>query len=666
MKIKKNIAFFLSSLLLLAEFSGAENDLFLDDLPIVISASRLNQSVLTSPTSVTVIDKAIIEASGFIEFVDLLRLVPGFQVAHVDGRRFAVAYHGLGSDIGNRLQVLVNGRSTFTPTLSTVDWDLLGIQLADIERIEVVRGSSASAYGSNSFTAAINIITKPPALDDTTYYHYRKGNKGEINQLLRFSDSTESINYRFTAAHRKNDGLDDYSDSRDYDSFSLHTEFNKNTHHPVDLHLNYTDGFTGTEISSSFLEPRDKDARSWAAHVKGQKILSQTQDIKWNIYHNDDETNDLSESFLLSDVIGIPPATFTAITGAPDQTIIDGDETNESSKTDMEATYNSITVAGQQYMLGSGIRYDTLRSKSYFSEKGKASEITYRIFGNSQADLSDHVTLNTGAIYEHTNNYKGRLSPRAGLNFRTNDSQSIRLSASRGYRIPSLLERNFDKNVFLSNNFLIDTLYISDDNIKPERIDSYDIAYLGQLRSLPITWDLKLYKDKITDTIGFPLDLSQNDPLGNHYRLISNNGDHEAYGIEGEISYRTRNDVLKFHFNYGRTKTRIEEEINPTELDEITSTAPNESYGLLASKKIDGWQFNFGIFYVAEAEWLNTGDRIEKYTRADASISKKFRVGKNIFEVKIATQNIGEKYKEFDNRRFFETRHYATLSYTIL
>ncbi len=646
--------------------SFAEDSFFLDELPVVISASRLNQSVLTSPSSVTVIDKDMIKASGFIEFADILRLVPGFQVAHADGRHFAVAYHGLGSDIGNRLQVLINGRSTFTPSLSTVDWDLLGIQLEDIERIEVVRSSSASAYGSNSFTAAINIITKSPALDDPLYFHYRKGNKGEEHQILRLSDSIDNLNYRFTAAQRKNDGLDDYSDSRDLDYFSFHSEINKNSSHPIDIHLNYSDGYTGTEISSSFLTPRDRKVRSWSAQIKGQQLLSQTQDINWSLYHNSDEVNDLSESFLLSEIYGISPAMLTAITGAPDQTITDGDETNDSSKTDFEVTYNSITDSGQKYIIGSGIRYDTLRSKSYFKEKGKVSETTYRIFGNTQIELTEKLTFNSGAIYEYLEDYKGRLSPRGSLNLQTGHNQSVRLSASRGYRMPSLLESNFDKSIYLSNGFLLDVLYLTDENIEPEKIDSYDIGYLGQLSTLPIKWDFKLYKDKITNTIGFPKDLSENDVSNTNYRLITNDGEHEAYGLEGEITYRNTENIVKFHFNYGRTKTSFNEKINPTDRQEVTSTAPDESYGLLVSRKLyDSWQVNIGLYHIAEMEWLNIGDRIEKYSRYDASISKKFSIGKNKIDFSIAAQNIGNKYRDFDNKRYFETRYYATLSYKV-
>ena len=97
--------------------SAMEDSFFSTDLPVVISASRLTQSVLTSPSAVTVIDKAMIEASGFVEIADLMRLVPGFQVAYADGKDIAVTYHGFGWEYPNRLQVLVNGRSTYKAAL---------------------------------------------------------------------------------------------------------------------------------------------------------------------------------------------------------------------------------------------------------------------------------------------------------------------------------------------------------------------------------------------------------------------------------------------------------------------------------------------------------------------------------------------------------------------
>lgn len=108
----------------------------------------------------------MIEASGYIYLADIFRLVPAMYLAYVGGRKYAVSYHGGSWANTNWMQVLVNGRSTFMPNSSVIDWDTIGVQLEYIERIEVIRRPSASAYGSNSFSSAINIITKPIAIHD--------------------------------------------------------------------------------------------------------------------------------------------------------------------------------------------------------------------------------------------------------------------------------------------------------------------------------------------------------------------------------------------------------------------------------------------------------------------------------------------------------------------
>ncbi len=218
----------------LTELAALEND-FSDDLPTVISASRLTQSVRNSPSSVTVIDKAMIAASGFTEIVDLLRLVPGFQVAHVDGRRETVVYHGNGWEYPNRLQVLVNGRSTYLPTISTIDWNSIGVHIKDIERIEVVRGPSASAYGSNSFSAAINIITIAPELDHHYQFQSLVGTHGTKDVVFRTSNSGENFSYRVTGSYKRSDGFDYFPDSKDFKSLSFHGRYNLTPLDTLDL-----------------------------------------------------------------------------------------------------------------------------------------------------------------------------------------------------------------------------------------------------------------------------------------------------------------------------------------------------------------------------------------------------------------------------------------------
>ncbi len=139
-----------------------EADYFADQ-PIVLSVSRLSQPVSEAPAAVTVIDRAMIEASGYRHVVDLLRLVPGFQVTWTQGNLPAVTYHGLSSLQSRRMQVLVDGRSVYNPGYGLVFWRALPVALEDIDRIEVVRGPHAAYDGVNAFQATIHIHTRHAA-----------------------------------------------------------------------------------------------------------------------------------------------------------------------------------------------------------------------------------------------------------------------------------------------------------------------------------------------------------------------------------------------------------------------------------------------------------------------------------------------------------------------
>jgi len=89
----------------------------------------------------------MIRAAGAMNWVDVFRLVPGFQAYAVNANRFGISYHGQGRELPNHLEVMVDGRSAYDPIQSTVVWGALGVELDEIDRIEIVRGSSAAAQG---------------------------------------------------------------------------------------------------------------------------------------------------------------------------------------------------------------------------------------------------------------------------------------------------------------------------------------------------------------------------------------------------------------------------------------------------------------------------------------------------------------------------------------
>jgi len=123
----------------LDQLMGSEDE-FLDNLPIILSATRLAQPLNEVPIAMTVIDREMIDASGARTIPDLLRLVPGFQMGYFDGNSPVVTYHGLGSEQSRRVQVLIDGRSVYVPTLAAIQWSNLIIGIEEIERIEVIRG----------------------------------------------------------------------------------------------------------------------------------------------------------------------------------------------------------------------------------------------------------------------------------------------------------------------------------------------------------------------------------------------------------------------------------------------------------------------------------------------------------------------------------------------
>ena len=103
-------------------------------IPTVISATRLTQSVLDTPASITVIDRAMIRALGTRELPDILRLVPGMVVGRESGSEAFVGYHGTSADGARRMQVLVDGRSIYEAALARVDWIGLPLDVEDIEQ----------------------------------------------------------------------------------------------------------------------------------------------------------------------------------------------------------------------------------------------------------------------------------------------------------------------------------------------------------------------------------------------------------------------------------------------------------------------------------------------------------------------------------------------------
>ena len=129
----------------------------------VYSVSRVGEPIADAPAAVYVVTREEIRRNGVTSLPDALRGVPGLEVARIDANKWGTSARGSSSRFANKLLVLIDGRSIYTPIYAGVYWDMHDISLEDVERIEVIRGPGAPLWGANAVNGVINILTAPAA-----------------------------------------------------------------------------------------------------------------------------------------------------------------------------------------------------------------------------------------------------------------------------------------------------------------------------------------------------------------------------------------------------------------------------------------------------------------------------------------------------------------------
>jgi iron complex outermembrane receptor protein len=126
----------------------------------ITSVSRTEESLHDAAAAVAVVSAEDIRRSGATTLPDALRLVPGLHVGEQSSSTWAVSARGFSSITSEKLLVLSDTRSIYTPLFSGVHWDVQDYLLADVERVEVIRGPGAALWGSNAVNGVINITTR--------------------------------------------------------------------------------------------------------------------------------------------------------------------------------------------------------------------------------------------------------------------------------------------------------------------------------------------------------------------------------------------------------------------------------------------------------------------------------------------------------------------------
>jgi iron complex outermembrane receptor protein len=127
----------------------------------VTSVAKLPHTLAHSPAAVFVVTQDDIRRVGATSIPEALRFVPGLHAARIDRNKWAISARGSnGQFSANKMLVLIDGRTVYTPSFSGVWWDVQDTMMEDIERIEIIRGPGATLWGANAVNGVINVITK--------------------------------------------------------------------------------------------------------------------------------------------------------------------------------------------------------------------------------------------------------------------------------------------------------------------------------------------------------------------------------------------------------------------------------------------------------------------------------------------------------------------------
>ncbi len=638
----------------------AEEEDFLGELPVVLTATRLSQPAREAPVATTIIDRELIKASGAREIADLFRLVPGFVVSHDDGYTPIVTYHGLSNEQARRMQVLVDGRSVYSVVFGGTKWTDLPLAIDDIERIEVIRGPNAASYGANAFLSTINIITRHSSETTGVFARANVGNTDIRDAYLRYGDSRGDLSYRLTLGYKHDTGFADRYDSHQVRMINMRSDYQLSTNDTLEFQLGFNNGEMG--VDSKTLNAEDeKNNKNHFAQVRWQHDLSMDENVSVQLYYIEEETAQIYD-------VTIP------VLGR-----VVADNSYKANRLDMELQHTRQISRNARVVWGGGIRRDAATAPGYFG----TAEIPfkdlyyinnlYRIFGNLEWHLTQKLLFNAGAMWEKTDLAGSDFAPRIGFNYLFNPVHSIRLTASHGTRSPTLAETKSNFRVPVYDSYLptlpttpsdfVSTMWRGNENLAPETITSYELGYMASLPQKGFTLDIKVYREELGGLIYMDENkiYEPRDYYDFRYEVPGNFGDATIKGVETTINYQP---VRNTRFVVSHSYTELDSALPKLLPDQGNKTAPEQIFSFLAMQKfprrING---SLAYYYVSESDGLGSGKPIPAIRRLDLRLALAFSGRKTRGEIAAIVQNAlpDNDYIDWRNDNIFERRQYISL-----
>lgn len=459
----------------------------------VTSVSKRPEKLSETASAIHVITSEDIRRSGATTVPNLLRGVPGLHVAQQNSNTWAVSARGFSSVNSEKLLILSDTRSIYTPLFSGVLWDVQDYLLADIERIEVIRGPGAALWGSNAVNGVINITTKSAKNTHGLLLEGSAGTEERTSVAARYGAETAGgIHYRVFGQYSERDGT--LSPAASQDDWRLgHAGFR------ADWASSAEDNFTvqgdlyhgriGQLAPAVTIIGRPGPTGDLDATVSGGNLLgrwqhtfSATSDIQFRAYY--DRTHRDDPSF-----------------------------TDDLDTFDFDLQHHFSPAARHEIVWGANYRYTSNRNagKGIFGARPESSQDQiFSAFVQDQMTWRDKLRVTAGMKAEH-NDFSGfELQPSVRAAWDLTERQMVWAAVSRAVRIPTRLERDIFIDVSdPAGNPVVRLLGNKD--FAAERLVAYELGY--RWRPLEVLrLDVSLFDNHYDELASLEIGMSFVDP----------------------------------------------------------------------------------------------------------------------------------------------------------
>lgn len=495
----------------------------------ITSVSKKAQKVSEAAAAIFVITNEDIQRSGVTSIPEALRMVPGLEVARIDASTWAITCRGFNGRFANKLLVLMDGRSIYTPLFSGVFWDVQDTLLEDLDRIEVIRGPGATLWGANAVNGVINIITKQ-AKDTqgglvTAGVGTEERGLGSVRYGGKLNDDTY---YRVYAKYFDRDSAVDVSGHDGADEWHVlrggfRMDWEPANSNSLTLQGDIYDGDAGqrlsvTSLTAPYTRTFDEDTEITGAYLlsRWKRTISDNSDIMLQLYYDRTERN-------------------TAVM----------DESRDTF--DIEFQHQFSLSERQEFIWGLGYRFTSDDIDNTFSLSFYPDNRDDNLFSAFLQDeimlIEDRLHLTLGSKFEH-NDYTGfEIQPSVRLIWTPYRQHSVWTAVSRAVRTPSRAEEDvrINQKVFPGSPPRVVSLFGNHD-FDSEELIAYELGYRVQLMdrlSLDIAAFYNDYDDLRTEEPGEPF--PETSPSPPHLVIPYTAGNKmkgETYGIELAADWR--------------------------------------------------------------------------------------------------------------------------------